>query len=57
MSVSNFQYEELLAQNDQLKKQLMEMYPGVPILVTGIGTVLAAHLGPKVIGIFLRRKK
>ena len=42
---------------ENLKKQLMEMYPGVPILVTGIGTVLAAHLGPKVIGIFLRRKK
>ena len=42
---------------ENLKNQLMEMYPGVPILVTGIGTVLAAHLGPKVIGIFLRRKK
>ena len=42
---------------ENLKEHLMEMYPGVPILVTGIGTVLASHLGPKVIGVFLRRKK
>ena len=42
---------------EYLHKQLMDMYPGIPITVTGIGTVLASHLGPKVIGIFLRRKK
>lgn len=39
-----------------LKNKLVEMYPGVPIMVTEIGTVLASHLGPRVIGIFLRRK-
>ncbi|MGL5206092.1 MAG: DegV family protein [Acidaminococcaceae bacterium] len=42
---------------ENLRMQLMDMYPGVPIMVTGIGTVLASHLGPKGIGIFLRRKK
>lgn len=41
---------------EYLKERLAEMYPGIPIMVTGIGTVLAAHLGPKTIGIFLRRK-
>lgn len=41
---------------ENLKNKLVEMYPGVPIIVTEIGTVLASHLGPKVIGIFLRRK-
>lgn len=41
---------------ENLKNKLVEMYPGVPIMVTEIGTVLASHLGPKVIGIFLRRK-
>ncbi|NCD09529.1 MAG: DegV family protein [Negativicutes bacterium] len=41
---------------ENLKNKLAEMYPGVPIMVTEIGTVLASHLGPKVIGIFLRRK-
>lgn len=50
-------HAEAFEDAENLKKQLMEMYPGVPILVTGIGTVLASHLGPKVIGIFLRRKK
>ena len=41
---------------ENLKNKLVEMYPGVPIIVTEIGTVLASHLGPRVIGIFLRRK-
>lgn len=41
---------------ENLKNKLVEMYPGVPIMVTEIGTVLASHLGPRVIGIFLRRK-
>ena len=41
---------------EYLKERLAEMYPGVPIMVTGIGTVLGSHLGPKTIGIFLRRK-
>ena len=40
-----------------LQSSLKEMYPGVPVMVSGIGTVLAAHLGPKTIGIFLRRKR
>ncbi len=42
---------------ENMKKQLMEIHPGIPIMVTGIGTVLASHLGPKTIGIFLRRRK
>lgn len=39
-----------------LKQQMQELFPGLPILLTGIGTVLAAHLGPGVIGLFVRRR-
>lgn len=39
-----------------LADELTNMYPGLPVMIAGIGTVLAAHLGPGVIGIFLRRK-
>lgn len=38
------------------EKQLQELYPGVPTMRTSIGTVLTAHLGPGVIGVFVRRK-
>lgn len=31
-------------------------HPGVPVLTTGIGSVLAAHLGPGVFAVFVRRK-
>ncbi len=39
-----------------MEKQLADLFPGVPTMVTSIGTVLAAHLGPGVIGVFVRRK-
>ncbi len=39
-----------------LKAQMEALFPGVPIMLTGIGTVLAAHLGPGVIGLFVRCK-
>jgi fatty acid-binding protein DegV len=39
-----------------LKQQMQELFPNLPIMLTGIGTVLAAHLGPGVIGLFVRRK-
>lgn len=39
-----------------LKQEMQELFPGVPSMVTGIGTVLAAHLGPGVIGLFVRRR-
>ncbi|HIU64848.1 MAG TPA: DegV family protein [Candidatus Avacidaminococcus intestinavium] len=42
---------------EKVKQQLAEMYKDIPIMMTGIGTVLASHLGPGTIGIFLRRKK
>lgn len=42
---------------DFLKELIAEMYPGVPILYTGMGTVLAAHLGPGIVGVCPRRKK
>ena len=41
---------------EMLRQQMQEAYPGVPIIVTSIGTVLAAHLGPGCIGVFVRRK-
>ncbi|MDY6030040.1 MAG: DegV family protein [Acidaminococcaceae bacterium] len=46
-------YEEAAA----LYAELQERCPGVPGLLTGIGTVLAAHLGPGVIGVFVKIKK
>ena len=39
-----------------MEKQMQELFPGVPTLMSGIGSVLAAHLGPGVIGIFVRHK-
>lgn len=39
-----------------LKNQMQELFPDVPYIVTGIGTTLAAHLGPGAIGVFVRRK-
>lgn len=39
-----------------LAEEMSALFPGVPVLITGIGTVLAAHLGPGVIGLFVRRK-
>lgn len=41
---------------EYLKAQMAERFPGLPIMLTSIGTVLAAHLGPGVIGLFVRRK-
>lgn len=37
-------------------ERVKEMNPGVPILHAGIGSVLAAHLGPGMIGIVLQEK-
>lgn len=39
-----------------LAETMQQDYPGVPVLSTGIGTVLAAHLGPGAIGLFVRKK-
>ena len=37
-------------------QEMTKRYPGVPVLMTGIGTVLASHLGPGCIGLFVRIK-
>lgn len=47
---------EVPADAEMLKQQMQELFPDVPFLVTGIGTTLAAHLGPGAIGVFVRRK-
>ena len=44
------------ADAEELKQQMQELFPNVPTMLTGIGTVLAAHLGPGAIGVFVRRK-
>lgn len=49
-------HAEALADAEDLKKQLQGLFPNVPTMLTGIGTVLAAHLGPGAIGVFVRRK-
>ncbi len=41
---------------EMFKEEMHSRFPEVPIMLTGIGTVLAAHLGPGAIGIFVRRK-
>lgn len=41
---------------EEIKAQMQELFPGVPVLLTGIGAVLAAHLGPGVIGLFVRHE-
>ena len=40
--VANAEAEE---DAETLRKAMLELFPGLPVLVTGIGTVLAAHLG------------
>ena len=52
--VANAEAEE---DAETLRKAMLELFPGLPVLVTGIGTVLAAHLGPGVIGLFVRRQR
>lgn len=52
--VANAEAEE---DAETLRKEMLELFPGLPVLVTGIGTVLAAHLGPGVIGLFVRRQR
>lgn len=36
---------------------LKRQFPGVPVLSTSVGTVLATHLGPGAFGIFVRKAK
>ena len=48
--------QEAAEDAEGLKAQMHELFPDVPIMLTGIGTVLAAHLGPGVIGIFVRQQ-
>ncbi len=36
---------------------LKQQFPGIPLLSTSVGTVLAAHLGPGAFGIFVRKAK
>lgn len=40
----------------KLVEEMAALFPDVPILSTSIGTVLAAHLGPGAIGVFVRKK-
>lgn len=42
---------------DYLLDYMKEQFPGVPFMQTKIGSVLASHLGPGVIGCFVRRRK
>ena len=42
---------------DYAQAELEKIYPGVPCIRTSIGTVLTAHLGPGVIGLFVRIKE
>ncbi len=48
--------EEAEADAKYLYEEMTKRYPGVPVLMTGIGTVLASHLGPGCIGLFVRIK-
>lgn len=41
---------------EDMKAQMQALFPDVPIMLTSIGTVLAAHLGPGVIGLFVRHR-
>lgn len=40
-----------------LQIAMNEQFPEIPVLITSIGTVLAAHLGPGVLGLFVRCKQ
>ena len=42
---------------EYLYEEMTKRYPGVPVLMTGIGAVLATHLGPGCIGLFVRTKE
>lgn len=48
--------EEAEKDAEFLRSEMEKRYPGVPVLMTGIGTVLASHLGPGCIGLFVRVK-
>ena len=41
----------------KVEEELQEQFPGIPILSTSVGTVLAAHLGPGAFGVFVRKAK
>lgn len=49
--------EEAETDAQYLYDEMTKRYPGVPVLTTGIGTVLASHLGPGCIGLFVRTKE
>ena len=49
-------HAEAEADAHEVKAQMEERFPGVPVMLTGIGAVLAAHLGPGVIGLFVRQQ-
>lgn len=49
-------HAEAEADAEEIKAQMQALFPGVPVLLTGIGAVLAAHLGPGVIGLFVRHE-
>lgn len=40
----------------KVQEVLEAQFPGVPILSTSVGTVLATHLGPGAFGVFVRKK-
>lgn len=42
---------------EYLYEEMTKRYPDVPVLMTGIGAVLATHLGPGCIGLFVRTKE
>lgn len=47
---------ESLADCEKLKEEMEAVFPGVPVMLTGIGTVLASHLGPGALGVYVRCK-
>lgn len=47
---------EAQADAEEMKAQMQVLFPDVPVMLTSIGTVLAAHLGPGVIGLFVRHR-
>lgn len=47
---------EAQADAEEMKAQMQVLFPDVRVMLTSIGTVLAAHLGPGVIGLFVRHR-
>lgn len=64
LACQNGEPEEIYIANEEAEKdakylyeEMNRRYPNTPVLMTGIGTVLASHLGPGCIGLFVRVKE